>query len=240
MILKSNSFKSPGMVEVAAIHLNDRVYRAWTPSEIIMNINFEQKKLASAINQRHRDYFMSSATQDSVASQSTYSLPSDLAKLWGIEIADSVSDKEPRPLVEVMLDDRMFYTRLEDANEKSAFGFYYISGTDFVMEPGVTDASKTIRVYYIKQLVDFVTADDTDKDATSEIPVQHHEMLPLGAVRRCLSKVKRVNKVVESLYAEGFTNMMGEITHFSAVKEERRQPFYGSYSPGRVHPYFEA
>lgn len=221
-------FSNPGLVEMCARDLNDQVFRAWTRVEHIVNINFEQKKLAAMINQIHREYFVKSATTPTVAAQGRYAIPTDLVHLWGVEIADTLTDNDPKGLVQVMLHHRHFYDTLADVNDKDDMAFYWVIGREVQLEPGDKSAGKFIRTYYVKTLTDF-KLDNTDNAVVSEIPIQHHSLLYLGACRRSLAKHKRVNKVIESLYSEGVSNMRGELLHFSNVLEERREPFWGTY-----------
>ena len=215
-----------GMVELCSLYLNDKSRRFWTKGEIIKYLNLAQLDIASEINTMYETYFVKSATTPSVAGQARYSLPADLVKLMGIEIADSVTDDNPQGLQEIHFTERNFYRELKAVNDKRDHGFFMIVGTDFDMLPPIQGDDKVLRIYYIQRLADL-----SDDDDESIVPSEHHELLVLAALRRARIKPGRRLPSVNELYSEQMDRLRRSIDKFSPEREFRREPFYGSYGP---------
>jgi len=218
-----------GMVELALSYLNDRKKRYYSKAEIIEYINQAQAKVANMITRKHREYWLTSATTPMVAGQAVYSLPSDLVKLWEIDVLDDLTDATGKTLVSVPMIDHRFYELLEDANRKEDYDFYFVAGTTFKTMPAPgTVTAEQVRVHYVKRLT--ALANNTD---VSEIPVDHHELLCIDAARRGYIKTNRRNQQLESMWAEGVSVMESQIQTLQPNAEFRVKPFYGTYGPGQ-------
>jgi hypothetical protein len=214
-----------GLVEYAASLLNDRDLRYWSKPELIVYINEAQDEIATEINTVYREFFLTSATTPTVADQSLYSLPTDLVELMGIEVVDSVTtDKEPQDLVEVFLKDKKFYEKLDDANDKTKFQFFFIQGCNFRLVPGAANASQFIRTFYVKRLTPMVNNADV-----SEIPAQHHELLSVRGAQRALIKPDTTNVNLDKLDAKLSAKLLLDVARFSRLREEIREPWSGTF-----------
>lgn len=214
-----------GLVEYAASLLNDRDLRYWSKSELVVYINEAQDEIATEINTSYREFFLTSSTTPTVTDQSLYSLPIDLVELMGIEIVDSVAtDKGPQDLTEIMLSDKKFYEKLEDANSKEKYQFFFIQGSNFRIVPGAADGSNFVRIYYIKRLTPMVNNADI-----SEIPAQHHELLAVRGAKRGLIKAERSNPQLNELDDKLTMKMLADVSRFSRMREEIKVPWRGSY-----------
>lgn len=219
-----------GLVELAASYLNDRSLKYWSKGELITYANLAQFKIASAINSFYETYFLKVGTVSTVADQSLYSLPTDLLQLFGMEIANSSSDTEPREFVEVHYTDRNFYNTLTSVNLKLDFEFFFIRGTQFELRPRDGSGGREIRVFYVERLTEFAT-DGSDDAEVSKIPAEHHELIALGMAIRGRTKINRPNVGLHKLYQEGIGLLEATIKQYSPQREERRKPFYGTYGP---------
>ena len=230
MILATNttdySSGDLGIVEVAASALNDRKHKQYSKGELIKWANFEQLHLANIINLLYEPYFVTSTTTDTVAGDGVYQLPTDMVQLLGIEIADSVTDAEPYQLVQIPWTDRQWYQQLEDVNSKREFGFYFLAGTTYRLEPGPAAAGKKIRVWMVERVADLVNDSDVSK-----IPVEHHELLALGAARRGRVKFNKRNSALDEQYAELLAVMRQSMSKMARHFDERVEPWRGSSGP---------
>ncbi len=217
---------SIGLVEYASNLLNDRKRKWWSKAELISWINEEQHKIAARINRTHRHFFLTAATTAVVPDQDYYAMPSDMVKLFGIEVGESGSDTDPQPLVEIPLRDRDFYQMLDRANEKRELGYFFVAGTQFRPMPAMSGAG-TIRIHYVKRLDRLV-----DNDDTSAIPEEHHELLAIGAARRALVKKREANPALDALYAEGISTLDEAIVGAMPHTEDHVEPWWGTYGPG--------
>ena len=214
-----------GLVELAASYLNDRDLRYWSKAELIVYINEAQDEIANEINAIYREFFLTSATTPTVTAQSLYSLPTDMVELMGLEVVDNVAvDQEPQDLVEIMLMDKRFYERLDDANEKNRYQFFFIQGGNFRLVPGADSSAEFIRTFYIKRLTPMVANGDI-----SEIPAQHHELLAVRACKRALIKAERANPMLSDMDLNLTAKMLADVARFSRLREEIKQPWRGSF-----------
>lgn len=214
-----------GLVEYAASLLNDRKLRYWSKAELTVYINEAQDEIATEINLSYREFFLTSATTPTVTGQSLYSLPTDMVELMGIEVVDNVTtDKEPQDLVEIFLPDKRFYEKLDDANEKNKFQFFFIQGGNFRLVPGADSSSEFIRTFYVKRLTPLVANADI-----SEIPAQHHELLSVRAGQRALIKPDTTNVNLDKLDGRLTAKMQADVARFSRLREEIREPWRGSF-----------
>lgn len=218
-----------GMVELALIYLNDKTKRLFSRGEIITFLNVAQSYVASKINALHREYFLSSSLTPVVANQAYYSFPEDIVKLWSIEVLSSTTDTEGKGLVEIPMEDREFFEQLDTINAKEDAATYFVAGTTFKMMPMFGSAStQQIRVHHVKRLAPLVNAGDE-----SEIPKDHHGLLPTHAARQGWAKLNRVNAGMEKLWAEGMDALESSIKQFAPNRQTRIRPFYGSFGPGK-------
>jgi len=214
-----------GMVELCASYAHDRTMQQWSKSEWIAYLNRSQLSIANKINSLYETYFLKSATTPTVDDQETYSLPTDLIHLMGIEVADSTTDGEPMELAEIHFTQRNFFTELQKANDKVSGDVFFVQGQNIRPMPNYADGS-VIRTYYVKRLPDLASDDDE-----SEIPSEHHELICLGAVRRARAKFDSPNAEIDRLYAEGLMDLEKSIAKFSPQRKETIRPFYGSFGP---------
>jgi hypothetical protein len=233
MILSSNTtnFKDGalGLVELAASYLNDRQLQYYSKAELVEYINQEQFTLGSHINRLYETFFVTSATTPTTGT-AVYQLPTDLVHLMGIEIGESASDNDPRGLVEVHVTDRKFYQGLESANATREFGFFMVQGREFTLMPKDAASGNIARVFYVQRLTPFL-ADGTDDGEESLIPVEHHELLALGAAQRGRIKLDRPNRTLDAKYDRGLELLEDTVMRFSPQREERIQPFHGTFGP---------
>jgi hypothetical protein len=168
---------------------------------------------------------MTSSTTPTVSGQNLYSLPTDMVELMGVEVVDNVAtDKEPQDLVEIFLTDKKFYEKLDDANRKNSFQFFFIQGSNFRLVPGADSSSEFIRTFYIKRLVPLLANGDI-----SEIPAQHHELLAVRCAKRGLIKAERTNPQLNELDANLTAKMQADVARFSRLREEIKEPWRGSF-----------
>ena len=215
---------SIGLVEFAASYLHDRTHRMWSKSELVLYINEAQWALAAEINKIHKEYFLGSSTTPTVADQVYYCMPPDLVALVGLEVLDSSTDRDPSDLVSVHISDRRFYEGLTKASNKDDYRYYFVAGTNFELMPEGGSAGKYIRSHFVKRLTRLVNNGDE-----SVIPLQHHELLAMDAARRALIKTRQDNPQLERMRAERLEQMAAEIRVYTIPREERVEPFYGSY-----------
>lgn len=217
-----------GLVEMASSYLNDRTHKMWSKGELIAWINEAQLALAAKINQIHKEHFLKFDEQTApVANQAYYNLPADLVKLMGIDVLGDPTDRDPANLVAIPMTDRRFYEALEQVQSKDNYRFFFVAGTSFRLlpEPGGVTTEK-FRIHYVKRLTTLVNNGDV-----SEIPVQHHELLAIDGARRALVKTKQANAQLEVMRNERLNDMLAEIEKYTPTREERVEPFYGSYGP---------
>jgi len=217
-----------GLVELAASYLNDRQLRYWSKPELTVYLNEAQDELAEEINRIYREHFISSSTTPTVAGQALYSLPADMVELVSMEVVDSTTDKEPQDLTEILLPHKRFYEILADANDKDDYSYFFVQGTNFRLAPGANSSNELIRIFFVKRLTPMVNNTDV-----SEIPAEHHEMLAIDAARRGLIKTRTLNPVLEQMRADRIQIMRDSIQRFSRYREERREPWRGSYGSDR-------
>lgn len=219
---------SLGLVEMASSYLNDRGRKMWSKGELIAWINEAQLALAATINRIHREYFLKFDESTSLAAGTAYyALPADLALLVGVDVTGSSTDRDPQELIAVPLEDRRFYEALDQAQRKEDYRFFFVAGTSIrtIPEPGSVTTEK-FRFHYVKRLARLVANGDI-----SEIPIQHHELLAIDAARRAFIKTKQVNPQLEVVRNERMEAMQGELQKFTLTREERVEPFYGSFGP---------
>lgn len=218
---------SIGLVEKASTFLNDRLRKQWSKGELISYINDAQWWLAATINRLHKEHFLTNSTTPQVAGQAYYQLPSDLAALMSLEVVDGATDRNPREIVSVHISDRRFYEGLDQATKKDDYRFYFVAGTTFKELPeGGTVNGELMRAHYVKRLARLVLNEDV-----SEIPEQHHVLIAMDAARLAMVKTKQSNAQLEKLRAEALDAMMQELRVFTIAREERVEPFYGSFGP---------
>lgn len=218
-----------GLVELAGSYLNDRKQKRWSKPELIVYINEAQDEIAEIINTKYREFFLASATTPTVSGQNLYSMPTDLIELVKLEVVDDTSsDQEPQDLVEIMLEDKKFYELLDDANEKSKYGYFFIQGTNFRSVPEVASSNEFFRIFYVQRLVPMVNNADISK-----IPGEHHELIAVKACKRALVKDRRANPELNDLHRMLVANLHDSVQRYSRTREERRRPWRGSYGPYR-------
>lgn len=216
-----------GLVELVATYLQDRQLKRWSKGELIVYINEAQDELAQEINRAYKSYFVKSATVPTVSGQSLYSLPTDLIELVKLEVVDSPSsDTEPQSLTEVLLNDKRFYEVLDQANQKTSFGYYFLQGGSFRALPEVGTSNAYFRMFYVKRLA----ALSADADL-SEIPGEHHGLLALKAAQHAWAKNGRQNGAIDTLAAEKLSLMRSSIEMLSRYRVSRRRPWRGGYGP---------
>jgi len=226
MILKSGNYEDPGLIEYVTMLLQEKTLKSWTEGELKAYLNWEQFTLGNIINREYEMFFVGSSTTPTVADQTIYALPPEMIRLVGLEVADSTTDTEPQPLIEVPLKDREFYQALNKANLKREFGFFIVTDTNFRPMPLAGVSTKIIRAHTVQRLAKLV--DDLDE---SRIPLEHHEVLATGASRRAEAKFKRRNDAIEALYVEGVELLKDGIRQRRVTREDRVQPWWGSSGP---------
>lgn len=237
MKLFTNSANDPtaevGIVDLASIYLNDRKMVRWSKHELITFVSKEQEAVGAAMNRLYETHFISSATTTTVADQSIYAMPAELVNLLGVEIGDTAADKEPQEMVEIHYTDRRFYDKLQSVNSKRDFGFFFVRGRSIELKTPDPVGGRALRIFYVERLVDFKT-DNSDDSTISKIPLEHHEIMSIGAAMRAGAKINRVNVTLERMYDKRM-QLLDEATRpFSVNREERRGPFYGTYGPNPV------
>lgn len=218
-----------GVVELAASYLNDRQLRYWSKSELAVYINEAQDELAEHINRIYREYFISSSTTPTVGDQALYSLPVDMVELISMEVVDDLTtDEEPQDLTEILLTHKKFYEILDAANEKKSYQYFFIQGNNFKLTPKPANSTEFVRIFYVKRLTPLVADGDV-----SQLPAEHHELLAIDCARRALIKSKEINPVLESMRAARIETFHDAVQRFSRNREERREPWRGSYGADR-------
>lgn len=231
MVLSTNTadyaLGALGMVETASAHLNDRTRKYWSKAELIAHVNSAQLDIADRINALCKEYFLTSATTPSVANQTYYSLPPDLISMMGMEVINDDTDRKPQEMQQVLLDDRIFYEGLDQAQKKEDYQFFFIAGTSFKLEPEASTVNgEKIRVHYVKRLAPLVADGDV-----SEIPLNGHELLPLYAAKRALIKNARLNPALEAMIAEKWQSVRDSLLKYRPNAEIRVEPWFGSFGP---------
>ena len=146
-----------------------------------------------------------------------------------MEVVDSTTtDKDPTDLTEILLRHKKFYEILDDANSEKEYRYFFLQGNNFKLHPAAGSSNEFIRIFYVKRLPVLVADSDV-----SEIPAQHHELLAVKAARRGLIKTRIPNPVLEQQHLELLATFMTAIQRFSRLREERREPWRGSYGPDR-------
>lgn len=228
-----------GLVELALSFLNDRQKKYFSEAEMKKYANLAQKDLAATITRYHKEYWLTYADTSVNGDQGYYSLPPDLVHIMGLNFLDDATDREHRKLVEVVFKNKDFYERLDKANAKNRVGFYFLAGTTFKLAPeieaGTDPASGMLRIHYVRRITDLT--DNTDE---SEIPEQHHQLISIQMSRYAYIKLNRNNSQLETMWSEGLERLMKEIRVRSPIRDEKVQPYYGTYGPsqdstGRLH-----
>lgn len=215
-----------GLVEYALSLLNDRSKRYFAKAEIITYVNLEQLHVANRINGWNQEYFLTSATTPLSDTTAWYSVPPDAIHHFDIEVLEDLTDTEGKRLIEVPMSMREFYEQLDSVNEKKDFGFYFIAGSNFKLMPPASATGGQLRVYYVKRLTDLVNNDDE-----SEIPLEHHELLALGAAKRGMGKANRANRNIPQLYRDAMEALERSIPRIAPVRDARTRPWSGTYGP---------
>lgn len=147
-------------------------------------------------------------TFDLVTTQQDYSLPTNLLKLWAIEIKNSAGDWIR--LQEIDLQDPIFAKTITDLEETDGVPKYYdVRGDSVFLHPAPLTGSVTTtaggKMYFSREIDAFTAADTTQEPGFAE---PFHRLVSLGAAHDWLtvndtsSKADRVLSQYEQLRAE--------------------------------------
>lgn len=143
-----------------------------------------------------------------VSGQSDYSLPTNLLKLWGLEIVDSAGNNIR--LQEIDLQDPIMKKTITDLESTNGVPKYYdIRGDSVFMYPapltGVVTLASGGKMFFAREVDTFTTADTTQEPGFAE---PFHRLLSLGpaydwlTINDTSSKSDRILQQYEQLRAE--------------------------------------
>lgn len=145
---------------------------------------------------------------DLVNAQSQYSLPTNLLKLWALEIKDSNGNY--RRLQPIDINDPAMKSTITDFMETDGLpAFYDLRGDSFYLYPAPATASVTTssggKIYFSREIDSFTAADTTQEPTIAE---PFHRLLSLGAsydwlvLNSTQDKADRVLQQYEQLRSE--------------------------------------
>lgn len=173
--------------------LNEPTEGFWTDAQLNTLINIAHRKLNATISATKEDFFVVSATFQTVAAQKSYALPSDFRQMLRLEIFDP---NDPHAIVKL---DEMDFPRIEDEgdwpfSENGRPVRYVIRGSQMDLYP-IPDQVYNLRIYYDQRQTDLNL--DTDVPAS---PVEFHDMLAIWAAILAFQKQQESTLELAALY----------------------------------------
>ncbi len=161
------------MQDLTLTWLDDPDAGYFTRATIKSWLNNAQKEVQKIIDQAFEGHFIKTSETTTVIGQREYQLPSDFKRLHRLELViddgSGFSTESVRQLGKITPNQQGQLVRYSTPEA------YFFKGKQIILVP-IPDAAKTLRMDYSYSLADLVADGDQ-----SEIPVEHHEILPIYA-----------------------------------------------------------
>jgi hypothetical protein len=154
-------------------------------SELLTWLNWSQLDLQKKIVQSFENWFVTATSITLIAGVESYSLPCATMKI--VRVEDNRNPLAPIEILPMTFNDKDKYLYPLVRTNVSSVGTvhrYAIKGDKFIFRPIPNKAeTNAIQVHYVYRLADLVSQSEV-----SEIPVEYHEALVWGIVKRGMSK----------------------------------------------------
>lgn len=151
-------------------------------SDLLDWYNYTQREVQNKLLQSFENWFVTSTSITIVSGQAEYSMPSDVLKV--VRVEDQENSSSPVEVSPITLNEKDNYSNLLSANDTDLGSVwnYAIKGNSFIFRPiPQTSTANKIKVFYSKRLPDYSSA-----SSISELPLEYHELLVWGTVKRGL------------------------------------------------------
>jgi len=196
-------------------YLDEAIAGDWTDAEVDREINVGYHMLVTAVVNVFEDYYLTSATADSVANQQEYALPTDIYKIRRVEI--NYSPSNPNSVPQRALPINIDSVRRDLANTTLGISVlrnpaYYIKGSVIGFIPIPQESgTDNIKIWYITTKDDLVNPTDT---IDIPYPDRYGHLIPLYAAGTLLRKGQQEETVAARYLAEfeaGLLKMQQEL-----------------------------
>jgi hypothetical protein len=173
----------------------DDVSSFYKDTDLLTDLNFEQRTIANKLIQSYENYFVTQTTIGISANQDYYSMPTDLIKVLRLE--DSTNSNATIELIPTTFNDLdYFQPTIFGISSIGSITHYAMKGNYIVVRP-VPATSRTLRLHYCKRLEDLVSGSQS-----SEIPLEYHEILMWGVIKRALIRGESTPEAMQIAISE--------------------------------------
>jgi hypothetical protein len=187
-------------------------------STLLNFYNQAQQRIQNKLVQSFENWLVTSTSVSLVNGQEGYSLPSDMLKV--VRIEDVQDTTSPVPLTPMSLNDKDDVSRggvWVNLTSTRSVTNYAIKGKSFIVRPIPNiNATNALKIYYSKRLPDFSSA-----SSVSELPLEYHELLALGIVRRALIQQEASTEAIAVIRAE-YNDLFREMTTTAEDRQVQR------------------
>jgi len=196
-------------------YLDEAVQADWTDTEVDREVNEGYHKVVTAVISVFEDYYLTSATANTVANQQEYALPSDFFKMRRVEINYDVDNTNsvPQRALPINIDS----VRRDLANTTLGISVlrnpaYYLKGDVIGFIPIPTkNGTNAIKIWYIKTKTDLVNDSD---EVDIPYPDRYANIIAVFAAGTLLRKGQQEETVAARYLAEfeaGLAKMQEEL-----------------------------
>lgn len=181
----------------------DNTSSFWTDSELIVYTNMVQQEIQNEIVQVFEDYFVTQTTFNIVSGCADYTLPPGFIKSRRLEDFRG-STIYPVEIEPITMNERIQrHPYVNQNNGSPLMNGYYIRGNQLVFNeaPDFTN-SAAIRLFFVKGISDL-----SSQSQVSEIPLEHHRLMPVGVARYCLMRQQSDTSRLDLEYEKGLQKL---------------------------------
>lgn len=193
----------------------------FTDTEMLRWLNWTQLDIQKRLIDTFENWLVTTTQVTLTANVEELAMPSGCIKI--VRAEDVTNTSAPIEIHPINFNDKDSYnywyqTQITQVGQVDAYAIY---GNRLIFRPRPSTATP-VRFYYCKALddCDFVSASNT----ASLIPVQYHEMLVWGMVKRAMVKQEATAEALTVANAE-YNNLMTELTRTAENRQVQRPRF---------------
>jgi hypothetical protein len=183
-------------------------------TDLLTDLNFEQRTIANKLIQTYENYFVTQTSIGVSSAQDYYQLPTDMIKILRLE--DATNSNATIELIPTTFNDLdYFQPTIFGISSIGSITHYAMKGNYLVVRP-VPSTNRTLRLHYCKRLDDMVS-----QSQVSEIPLEYHEILMWGIVKRALIRGESTPEALQVAMGE-YTRLYKEMEFTAEDRQVQR------------------
>lgn len=190
--------------------------------------NLVQEEIQQELIQTYEDFFLTQTALNITDGCASYQLPSGLIKVRRVEDIRNQTNSDPIEIKPVTINNRDQNGFLLDSGSFRGGG-YYLHGTQIILTstPSFTDAS-AIQLHYIKKIPDVTAA-----TATSEIPVEFHNVIVWGIVKYALFQQQGDTTIADREYEKLLAKMKRDAENRQVQRPRKVKDVYKDFDSSK-------